>query len=156
MRSRKRRTTVSKRRAKKSGSSERVSSKQKRQQDDLEGTFTMGSGNVFYDMGIPRPEADIRLVKCDLAIAIDRVIRERGLSQKRAAAIVGLDQPKISLLKSGDTRGFSVERLLKVLSRLGYLVNISIEKTREMSGPIRFGSAEAKAVLRPASKRKAA
>lgn len=108
-------------------------------------------------MGNPRPEADILLVKCDLARAICRVIQERKLTQKRAAAIVGLDQPKISLLKSGDFRGFSVDRLLKVLSRLGYLVNISIEETREMSAPIRFGSPEAKATLRPASgKRRAA
>jgi predicted XRE-type DNA-binding protein len=116
----------------------------------------MGSGNVFYDMGVPRPEADIWQVKCDLSIAICRVIQERGLSQKRAAALVGLDQPKISVLKSGDFTGFTVERLLKVLSRLGFAVNITLEKTREMSGPIRFGSAEAKALRATSPKRRAA
>jgi predicted XRE-type DNA-binding protein len=156
-RSKRKPTAGSRRREKSSRSSKSVSRTRTKKRDNLEGTLTIGSGNVFYDIGFPRPEADILLVKADLTSAIWRVIEQRGLSQKRAAAIVGLDQPKISLLKSGDTRGFSVDRLLKILSRLGYLVNISIEKTREMSGPIRFGSAEAKASLRQTSpKRRAA
>jgi len=155
-RSRRKRTTASRHREKNSRSSRSSSNTQKQKRDDLEGTFTIGSGNIFYDMGFPRPEADIILVKCDLSRAICRVIQERGLSQKRAAAIVGLDQPKISLLKSGDFRGFSVDRLLKILSRLGFLVNITLEKTREMSGPIRFGSAEAKALRQASPKRRAA
>jgi predicted XRE-type DNA-binding protein len=107
-------------------------------------------------MGMPRPDADIWQVKCSLSIAIDRVIQERGLSQKRAAAIVGLDQPKISLIKSGELRGFTVERLLKVLSRLGFSINITLEKTREMGGPIRCILAEAKSPSRRAPKRRAA
>ena len=147
---------ASRRREKSLTSSRGVSRTQKKKRDDLEGTFTIGSGNVFYDIGFARPEADILFVKSDLASAICRIIQERGLSQKRAAAIVGLDQPKISVLKSGDFRGFSVDRLLKILSRLGYLVNISIEKTREMSGPIRFGSAQAKALRQASPKRRAA
>ena len=155
-RSKRKRTTASRRRKKNSPSLKNGSRTQEKKRDEAE-TFIMGSGNVFYDMGFPRQEADILLVKADLTSAICQVIQERGLSQRRAAALVGLDQPKISVLKSGDIRGFSVDRLLKILSRLGYLVNISIEKTREMSGPIRFGSAEAKAASRQASaKRRAA
>jgi hypothetical protein len=45
---------------------------------------TRGSGNLFVDLGLPNPEE--RLAKAQLASLIDDVIRERGLTQRRAAS----------------------------------------------------------------------
>jgi predicted XRE-type DNA-binding protein len=52
------------------------------------------SGNVFADIGLPKPEE--RLAKADLAIRIAETIRARRLTQTRAARILKIDQPKIS------------------------------------------------------------
>jgi hypothetical protein len=48
-----------------------------------------GSGNIFADIGLPKPEE--RLAKADLAIRIGEAIRGRRLTQSRAAHILGID-----------------------------------------------------------------
>ena len=85
---------------------------------------TRGSGNVFADLGLPNPEE--RLAKAQLALLIDRAIRERGLTQRAAAALMGLDQPKVSHLLRGRLRSFSTQRLLHCLTALGRDVEIVV------------------------------
>ena len=70
---------------------------------------TPSSGNVFADLGLPRPEE--RLAKAGFALEIERVLQRRGLSQAAAAKILGIDQPKVSALRNGRLSGFSVERV---------------------------------------------
>jgi predicted XRE-type DNA-binding protein len=41
-------------------------------------------------------------------------------------AIIGLDQPKVSNLLRGRLAGFSVDRLLGILNRLGHNVEVRI------------------------------
>jgi len=86
------------------------------------------SGNVFADLGLPRPEEC--LVKADLAIQINKLIKKRKLNQKNAAKLLGLDQPKISALSRGRLSGFSVERLFKLLSILDQDIEIVIKPHR--------------------------
>ena len=86
------------------------------------------SGNVFADLGLPRPAEC--LVKADLAIQINKLIKTRKLTQKNAAKLLGLDQPKISALKRGRLSGFSVERLFKLLSILDQDIEIVIKPHR--------------------------
>jgi predicted XRE-type DNA-binding protein len=42
------------------------------------------------------------------------------------AVILGIDQPKVSALKQGKLSGFSIERLMRLLLRLGRDVEISV------------------------------
>ena len=53
------------------------------------------------------------------------LLRERGLTQT-AAAVLGLPQPKVSLLYRGRSAGFSTGRLIRFLNRLGQDVDIVI------------------------------
>jgi predicted XRE-type DNA-binding protein len=76
-----------------------------------------GSGNVFADIGLPKPEE--RLAKADLAIRIAETIRARRFTQTRAARILKIDQPTISRLLQGRLSEFSTERLMHFLSLLG-------------------------------------
>jgi predicted XRE-type DNA-binding protein len=85
---------------------------------------TRGSGNVFADLGLP--DADERMLKAQLAIQIRRFIEEKGWTQAEAAEAVGLDQPKVSHLLRGRLAGFSVDRLLSLLNRLGHSVEVRI------------------------------
>lgn len=85
---------------------------------------THGSGNVFADLGLP--DADECMLKAQLAIQIRRFIEEKGWTQTEAAEAVGLDQPKVSHLLRGRLAGFSVDRLLSILNRLGHSVEVRI------------------------------
>ncbi len=98
----------------------------------------MSGGNVFADIGLPN--ADEVLFKADLAIAIGGIIARRRLAQSRAAEIVGIDQPKVSALVSGDTRGFSAERLIKILTKLGQDVDIRVHDSRKTKGRVRVAA----------------
>jgi predicted XRE-type DNA-binding protein len=63
-----------------------------------------GSGNVFADLKLPH--ADDLLAKAELAGKIIVEIERRRLTQTQAAAILGMDQPKVSALKQGSSRAF--------------------------------------------------
>jgi predicted XRE-type DNA-binding protein len=86
---------------------------------------TEGSGNVFADLGLP--DADILLVKAEIASRISDVIDARKLTQAQAAQILGIDQPKVSALVRGKLPGFTLDRLLRFLNDLD--VNVEIRLT---------------------------
>ncbi|MES2274163.1 MAG: helix-turn-helix transcriptional regulator [Chlamydiota bacterium] len=94
----------------------------KRRLGDIE--YTEGSDNIFDDIGIPNPEE--ALAKASIAMKIHDIIRKKKLTQTKAAKILKISQPKISLLLRGYLTDFSLERLLRFLNDLGQDVYISI------------------------------
>ena len=86
--------------------------------------MTLSSGNVFVDMGLPEPEED--LAKAQLASHIRQVIKRQRLSQVAAAALMGIDQPKVCALINGRLANFSSERLMRLLTALGQDVDITV------------------------------
>ena len=86
-----------------------------------------GSGNVFADIGLSRPEE--RFAKAALAFRIAEAIHARRLTQARAARILKIDQPKISRLLRGQLSGFSAERLMHFLTLLGRDIEIAVKRT---------------------------
>ena len=88
--------------------------------------FTPSSGNVFADLNLPN--ADDLLAKAELAARITGEIQRRRLRQSQAAAILGIDQPKVSALKQGKLSGSSIERLMRFLLRLGRDVDIAMKR----------------------------
>ncbi len=100
-----------------------------------------GSGNVFADLGYA--DADSHQQKADLVIRIDRIIRQRKLTQTEAAALLGLSQPDVSRLLRGNFRDYSMERLLRLLTALGQDVDITISEPAERrAGRLRIEAAE--------------
>jgi predicted XRE-type DNA-binding protein len=85
---------------------------------------TESSGNVFADMGLP--EAEEELTKAQLASHIRQVIKRQRLTQVAAAAVMGIDQPKVSSLLNGRLSNFSSERLMRLLTALGQDVDITV------------------------------
>jgi predicted XRE-type DNA-binding protein len=90
-----------------------------------ESNYTVSSGNVFADLGLPNPEE--ALAKAELAHKITVLIRERGLTQAKAAKLLGVDQPKVSALIRGRLSGFSLERLMRFLLLLGQDIKITVQ-----------------------------
>jgi len=89
-------------------------------------SVTPSSGNVFADLGLSHAEE--KQTKARLAVAINRVLQERRLSQMAAARLLGINQPKVSALVNYQLQGFSVERLLRFLNALGQDVEIVVRK----------------------------
>ena len=84
------------------------------------------SGNVFADLGVR--DASEKQTRVRLAVAINRIIQARHLSQNAAADLLAINQPKISALANYKLEGFSVERLLNFLTALDRDVEIVIRK----------------------------
>ena len=89
---------------------------------------TRGSGNVFADLGFDRPEEE--LLKAQLVREIRAIIKRRGLTQAKAAELLGLKQPDVSALVTGRVHKFSLERLLRCVRRLDRDVAIVIRPMR--------------------------
>jgi predicted XRE-type DNA-binding protein len=87
-----------------------------------------GSENVFADIGVRDPEDS--LVRAKLAKQIVEIIEKKGLRQSEIADILGVDQSKVSKLVRGRISGFTSDRLLRFLNRLGCDVKIEIRRTR--------------------------
>jgi hypothetical protein len=75
--------------------------------------YTIGSPNVFQDLGVPNAEE--HQVKAHLVFKIDTLLKERGLKQVEAADLF---------------RQFSVERLLRFLVALNQDVEIVVKAHR--------------------------
>lgn len=86
--------------------------------------YIIGSGNVFKDLDFENPEEE--LAKARLASIINDIIEERGLTQEQAGKILGVNQPKISALKNGRLKGFSMERLFSFLEKLDQHIEITV------------------------------
>jgi predicted XRE-type DNA-binding protein len=90
------------------------------------------SGNVFADLEMP--DADATLAKAKLAQRIGAILAARKLTQAQAAAVLGIDQPKVSALIRGKLDGFSTDRLFRFLNSLGQDVEIVIRARRQRGG----------------------
>jgi predicted XRE-type DNA-binding protein len=82
------------------------------------------SANVFADLGVKDPEE--ALVKARLAHVISDAITARGMTQLEAAALLGVDQPKVSRLVRGQLAGFSIDRLFRFVTLLGSDIEITV------------------------------
>jgi predicted XRE-type DNA-binding protein len=82
------------------------------------------NGNIFAVLGYEDPEAE--LARAHLASQLRDIIKSRKLTQSEAGAILGIPQPKVSNLMRGQIRGFSIERLMTFLNRMGREVQINV------------------------------
>ena len=102
---------------------------------------TPGSGNVFADLNLPNPEE--WLAKTELARRISDLIQQRGLSQRRAAALLGVKQPQVSAVMRGLLDGFTTDRLFRFLNKLGQEIRIVVQPAakRRQRGSIKVEAA---------------
>lgn len=84
-----------------------------------DGKFALirGSGNVYSDFGIE--DADARQLKALLASEIIKTLDKRHLSVRKAHSLTGIDSADFSRIRNADFRRLTVERLMKIVNRLG-------------------------------------
>ncbi len=80
--------------------------------------------NIFAELGLD--DADDLLVKSELTLRIDKLIRGRKLTQAQAGKVLGITQSNVSRLVNGHLSDFSTERLIRFIRLLGRDVEIRI------------------------------
>lgn len=95
--------------------------------NDTDVSIAPSSGSVFADIGLHYGEED--MAKISIARIIASMINQKNITQSEAADLIGIDQPKVSMLLRGKLDAFSIERLLSFLVRLGSTVDINISSS---------------------------
>ncbi|MDR5727302.1 MAG: helix-turn-helix transcriptional regulator [Terriglobia bacterium] len=88
-------------------------------------TIRRGSANVFADLGFPNP--DTHLLKAQLMSRVQDTLQDCRLTQTEAARITGINQPDLSRMLKGQFRDVSVERIMRMLTKLGCEVDIVVK-----------------------------
>jgi predicted XRE-type DNA-binding protein len=88
--------------------------------------ITESTGNVFLDLGFGPHEAESLLIRSKLMIQITEIIRQRKLTQARAAKLFHVTQPRISDLMRAKLDLFSIDSLLSMLSHAGMHAEIRL------------------------------
>ena len=91
-------------------------------------THEKSSGNIFADLGLPNSEQE--LLKAKLTVQIYRLIKERGLTQSKAAELLGTTQAQVSALMRCRPVSVSVGRLMEFLTVLGQDVEVTVKPAR--------------------------
>ena len=91
------------------------------------------SGNVFKDLGFPPEEAAHLLIRTGLMLQIERILKERGLTQAKAAVLLGVTQPRVSDIVRGRVDLFSIDSLVDLLARLGVSVTLRTSRSRKVA-----------------------
>jgi len=82
------------------------------------------SGNVFVDLGFSPDEAAILRMRAELMADLRKLIKDRKLTQAKAAEILGVSQSRISDLVRGKWERFSLEMLITLATRAGMHVSL--------------------------------
>ncbi len=69
---------------------------------------------------------------------VSPLIKNSRLSQKDVAERLGITQPKVSMLVSGQVAAFSADTLIHYLSILGCEAQIRVKKPRLKTGIFRY------------------
>ncbi len=85
-----------------------------------------GSENVFKDLGFPEAEAEHLMIRSRLMLEVERFVERSKLSQREAAKMLGITQPRLNDLLQGKIQKFSIDALVKMLSKVGIHVNVHV------------------------------
>jgi len=82
------------------------------------------SGNIFTDLGCPPEEAVILQMRADLMTELQKLIKEKDLTQSKAAEMLGVSQSRVSDLIRGKWEKFSLEMLIILATKAGMHVTL--------------------------------
>jgi predicted XRE-type DNA-binding protein len=82
------------------------------------------SANVFIDLGFSLDEAAVLQMRADLMVELRKFIKNKKLTQTKAAEIFGVSQSRASDLIRGKWERFSLEMLVTLATRAGMRVSL--------------------------------
>lgn len=82
------------------------------------------STNVFDALGYGREEAANLRIRARLMAEFRRTFQECGMTQAKAAELIGASQPRVSDLLNGKIDKFTIDFLVNALTSLGVSVDL--------------------------------
>ncbi|HAS54596.1 MAG: transcriptional regulator [Nitrospirae bacterium GWC2_57_13] len=82
------------------------------------------SGNVFLDLGFPPEEAAILQMRSEIMADFRKFIKNKKLTQTKAAEILGVSQSRVSDLITGKWEKFSLEMLISLATKAGMRISL--------------------------------
>lgn len=86
------------------------------------------TNNIFRDIGFKAEEAESLKLRAMLMVELEKYIRGKRMTQKRAAERLGVTQPRISDLMRGKIELFSVDTLITMLTHAGLKVDVKVTR----------------------------
>ena len=87
---------------------------------------TESSGNIFKDLGYPPHEAQVMLLRAQLAEGLRVWMEREKLTQAKAAKRLGITQPRISEITRGKVELLSLDYLVLLCARAGIPVGVRL------------------------------
>lgn len=92
-------------------------------------------GNVFEDLGFVKEEAAVYAMQVDLSVEIEKFIRRRKMTQAQAAKFFGVTQPRISKILNGRLNDFTIDFLVKMVSKTGQTPTVVYRRASLVAEP---------------------
>jgi predicted XRE-type DNA-binding protein len=86
----------------------------------------MSTQNVFLELGFPRHEAAVMLMRCELAGKLRQWHARSGLTQVAAADHLGISAPRLNEILRNRVEKVSVDYLLGLCAKLGLSVTLKL------------------------------
>lgn len=83
------------------------------------------SGNIYQDFGFDN--ADEMLMKATIVAEIQKQMEKRKLTQSKAASLLGIPQPKLSMILRGHFEGYTIDRLLRYARAFGKVATLKFK-----------------------------
>ena len=90
--------------------------------------ITVGSDNVFRDLGFGEAEAENLKHRSALMMRVEKFVKQSGMTQAEAARVLGLTQPRLNQLLKGKIQLFSLDALVNMLAQAGMRVRMTVQK----------------------------
>ena len=87
---------------------------------------TESSGNIFLDLGFPPHEAEVMLLRAELAEALRRWVERKKFTQAQAAKQLGITQPRMSEISRGKVELLSLDYLVGLCAKAGIPVGLKL------------------------------
>lgn len=88
--------------------------------------MTLGSSNIFADLGFAGEDAQNLLLRSQTMTAIATWFQSNDLTQAAAAKTLGITQPRFNQLLKGKINEFSLDALVNMATRAGMHVSLTI------------------------------
>ena len=82
------------------------------------------SGNVFLDQGFSPEETAIFQMRSEIMADLRKFIKNKKLTQAKAADILGVSQSRVSDLIRGKWEKFSLEMLISLATKAGMRISL--------------------------------
>jgi len=86
----------------------------------------MSTQNVFLDLGFPKHEAAVLLLRSELAGKIRKWHQRSGLTQIAASKLLEISAPRLNEILKNRIEKVSVDYLLGLCAKLGLAVNLKM------------------------------